>query len=129
MNDPQSRQAPPKTSGFGHFLAASRYSFGGLRRIAAESAFRQEVAGFFLLVILFALSSAAALDYAIGTILFLVLIAIEAVNTAIEELVDRVSPERSHMARHAKDLGSFAVACLIGAELVWAGTVLVRLWL
>ncbi|WP_424540689.1 diacylglycerol kinase [Sinorhizobium medicae] len=30
----------------------------------------------------------------------------EAVNTAIEEIIDRISPEVSDTGKHAKDLGS-----------------------
>jgi diacylglycerol kinase (ATP) len=40
-------------------------------------------------------------------------IAIEAINTAIEEIVDLVSPEWSLPAKHAKDLGSFAVFVML----------------
>jgi diacylglycerol kinase (ATP) len=40
---------------------------------------------------------------------------VEALNTAIEELVDRVSPEVSRTGKHAKDLGSFAVFCTLAA--------------
>ena len=42
----------------------------------------------------------------------LLMLSLEAINTAIEEVVDRVSPEISEMARNAKDLGSFAVFCI-----------------
>ncbi|WP_307959591.1 diacylglycerol kinase [Sinorhizobium medicae] len=39
-------------------------------------------------------------------VLLLLLIAMEAVNTAIEEIIDRISPEVSDTGKHAKDLGS-----------------------
>ena len=42
---------------------------------------------------------------------FLFVAAIEALNTAIEEIIDRISPEFSATGRHAKDLGSLAVFC------------------
>ncbi|WP_234838132.1 diacylglycerol kinase, partial [Sinorhizobium medicae] len=38
-------------------------------------------------------------------VLLLLLIAMEAVNTAIEEIID-ISPEVSDTGKHAKDLGS-----------------------
>ena len=47
-------------------------------------------------------------------------LAIEAINTALEILVDRVSPEWSLMAKEAKDLGSLAVGLML---LVSAGFV------
>lgn len=51
-----------------------------------------------------------------AAVLFLLLIAMEAVNTAIEEIIDRISPEVSDTGKHAKDLGSLAVFCLIMAN-------------
>ena len=47
----------------------------------------------------------------------------EAINTAIEELVDRISPEISTVGRNAKDLGSFAVFCLLLANGLYAAYV------
>ena len=53
------------------------------------------------------------------------LIAVEALNTALEELVDHLSPGWSEFAKHAKDLGSLAVACTIGALLVYSAIALI----
>ena len=35
-------EKPPRKTGIAHFFAAASYSAGGLRRLAQESAFRQE---------------------------------------------------------------------------------------
>lgn len=129
MDEPLDTPVARKTRGLRHLLEAARYSWGGFRRLTAESAFRQEVVGYALVAGLFIASGAGVTDHAIAFILFLVLIAVEALNTAVEELVDRVSPEFSHMARHAKDLGSFAVGCLLVGNGVWALAVLARIWL
>lgn len=51
-----------------------------------------------------------------AAVLFLLLITMEAVNTAIEEIIDRISPEVSDTGKYAKDLGSLAVFCLILAN-------------
>ncbi len=48
-------------------------------------------------------------------VLALLTLAVEALNTAIEEIVDHVSPEWSLAAKHAKDMGSFAVMALLFA--------------
>lgn len=45
--------------------------------------------------------------------LFLLLFATEALNTAIEETIDHISLQTSDRARNAKDLGSFAVFCML----------------
>lgn len=114
-----------KKTGFGHFLAAATYSAGGARRLIGEAAFRQEVAAFLATLAVFALVGANALHYAAMTLLFLLMMAFEAINTAIEEIVDRLSPEISDMARHAKDLGSFACFCMILANGGWAAYVVI----
>jgi diacylglycerol kinase (ATP) len=53
----------------------------------------------------------------------LLLIAVEALNTALEVLVDHLSPGWSQFAKEAKDLGSLAVACVIGLVLLYAAAV------
>ena len=55
-----------------------------------------------------------------STVLFLILVAVEALNTAVEVIIDRISPEISKTGKHAKDLGSLAVMCLLLANWVFA---------
>ena len=107
-------------------FAALTYSFDGFKRAFGETAFRQELLAFCIAMILFAISGAAAVHYLIGLILFLILAAFEAVNTTIEHIVDRVSPEKSDFGKHAKDLGSFAVFCLLCANGIFALYVLAQ---
>lgn len=119
-------QAPiDKKTGFSHLFAAASYSAAGARRLLGEAAFRHELIAFGLVMVVFALVGASFPHYVAMAILFLLMIAFEALNTAIEEIVDRVSPEISAMAKHAKDLGSFAVFCLILANAGYAGYVVV----
>ncbi len=54
------------------------------------------------------------------------LIAVEALNTAIEVLTDHISPEWSRTAKDAKDLGSLAVGLMLVANLAYVGMVVVR---
>ena len=116
---------PARKSGLAHFFAAAGYSAAGLRRLARESAFRQEVALIVGLLVLF-LGLGASLPEVLGLLgLGLLLIAVEALNTAIEALVDHLSPGWSAFAKDAKDLGSLAVACTIGLVLIYAAVVLV----
>lgn len=118
---------PPKPlpqNGLQHFLAAAGYSFAGFRRLLGEAAFRQEIGACLVVVALFAAVGAPAWSYAVQAVLFLILVAVEALNTAVEVLVDRISPEYAEFARHAKDLGSFAVFCLLAANAIHAVVVL-----
>lgn len=105
-----------KARGLRRLLAASRYSLQGLVRLWREEAFRTEVAAVLPGLALLAFLGAGAIDYLIFAVLMLLLFAVESLNTAIEELVDRISPEISTVGRHAKDLGSFAVFCLLMAN-------------
>ena len=105
-----------KASGPRRVLAATRYSLQGLARLWGEAAFRTEVVVFILGLALFAVIGAEVGDTLIFVILMLLLFAVEALNTAIEELVNRISPEISTVGRNAKDLGSFAVLCLLCAN-------------
>ena len=73
----------------------------------------------------FVATGANLFQYVAMSILFLLMMAFEAINTAIEEIVDRVSPEISEMGKNAKDLGSFACLCLIIANAVYAGYVVI----
>ncbi|WP_411037082.1 diacylglycerol kinase [Shinella sp. BYT-45] len=114
-----------KKKGFSHLLAAASYSAGGARRLLSESAFRHELIAFAVAMVLFAAVGASFFQYVAMAILFLLMVAFEALNTAIEEIVDRVSPEISEMGKHSKDLGSFAVFCLIVANAGYAGYVVV----
>lgn len=54
-----------------------------------------------------------------ATLLLFALLATEALNTAIEYVVDHVSPEMSDFAKHAKDIGSFAVFCMLCANAIF----------
>lgn len=99
---------------FQQMTNATRYSLDGLSfLLKSEFAARIELY-FFLWVFPFLIFFELPVEYLLSTvILFLFLLAIEALNTAVEVIVDRVSPEISPMGKQAKDLGSFAVMCVL----------------
>ena len=56
------------------------------------------------------------------------MLVVELLNSAIEAVVDRVSPELHPLSKRAKDLGSAAVMLtLVACGLLWASA-LWRLW-
>ena len=114
---------PPRKSGVAHFFAAAGYSLAGLKRLARESAFRQEVALILGLLAVFMVFGASLAETLGLLALGLLLIAVEALNTALEEVVDHLSPGWSEFAKNAKDLGSFAVACTLVATGLYAAWV------
>ncbi len=109
-------EKPERTTGIKHVFAAASYSIGGVKCLWKEAAFRQEVLLYLLVIAGFFLIGATMEEYLIATALALLLVAVEALNTAIEAVVDHVSPDWSEFARDAKDLGSLAVMCLLIAN-------------
>lgn len=120
----QDKNGPIKVRGWRHILAAQSYSIAGFSRLLQETAFRHEILVFLVCLLLFFSVGAQLVEYVALVVLFLVLCAVEALNTAIEEIIDRISPEFSSTGRHAKDLGSFAVFCLLLAGGALVGYVL-----
>lgn len=120
MSEPR----PDRVAGFMHLLAAGSYSAGGLRRLWKETAFRHEMLGGAAALALLLWTRASAPELLCFAVLFLALIAVEALNTAVEVIVDHLSPEWSAMARDAKNLGSLAVLCLLGANGLYLAAVL-----
>ncbi|MDR9483560.1 MULTISPECIES: diacylglycerol kinase [Sediminimonas] len=114
MTQPQPR--PPRITGVRHFFAAMGYSLSGARRLWAEDAFRQEMIGGVSMLIVLALLDASGAEFAAFGALFAILVAVEALNTALECVVDHLSPDWSEFARDAKDLGSLAVMCVLLAH-------------
>ncbi|MEZ5686647.1 MAG: diacylglycerol kinase [Paracoccaceae bacterium] len=114
MSD-EKRPAPPP-GGPAHVLAAAGYSASGLARLWKETAFRHQVLAAALLLPVYVAAHARPLEIVLFVLLALIGFAFEAINTAIEEVVDRVSPERSDMAKNAKDLGSLSVAFILLAH-------------
>lgn len=118
------QEKPPRKSGLSHLFAAAGYSLGGLQRLWQESAFRQEVVLIAALLVAF-LAFGASPPETLGMLaLGLAVIAVEALNTALEVLVDHLSPGWSQFAKQAKDLGSLAVACTIGILVIYSAVVL-----
>lgn len=120
---PEQKTVIPPRGGLLHFVDATGYSIAGMVRLWRETAARQEILGGLAGAALLLVAGASLQQGLFALVLWLVLLAVEALNTAIEELVDHISPEWSQAAKHAKDLGSLAVGLLVLANLVWLGVV------
>lgn len=111
----------PGKAGLARLLDATRYSIRGISACwRNEAAFRQEV----LLVVALSPASflvAESVEQWLLLIapLFLLLI-VELLNSAIENVVDRIGDERHELSGRAKDMGSAAVLiCLLMTGLAW----------
>ena len=97
-----------------HVLAAAKNSSAGFAAaFRRESAFRQEM---LLGAVHFILCAALPLPWlwrALLTAAWLAWLAVELLNSAVEEVVDLVSPQWNEYAKRAKDYASAAVFCAI----------------
>ena len=108
--------------GLTRLLNALGYSRDGLAAAwKHEAAFREEV---LLLLVAVPLAlyfgqDGMARALLIGSLLLVLIV--EILNSGLEAIVDRASPEKHELAKRAKDMGSAAVLlALINAAVVWA---------
>jgi len=114
----------PMLEAFRHAVHAAGYSWAGFRHLfKTELAARIEVGIAVLALIWLLVLGRPVRDFAILAILFCILISVEALNTAIERIVDRLSPELSDFGKVAKDLGSAAVFAMLSAGGVFLAAV------
>jgi len=98
------------------------YAVDGLKELSNEMAFRIESMFFIIFtIVLFILPYPIWAKIFMFASLFIPLL-IEALNTAIEKVVDLVSPEYHILAKHAKDIAASAVMLSIFMTIViWLG--------
>lgn len=123
MNEPRPPTSQFKsTSGLSRIIKACGYSIAGLRSAwRGEHAFRQEL-------LLMGVASLVALLLPLPPVqkllligVFVTVLIVELINSAIEAVVDRVSLESHHLSKNAKDFGSAAVLLsLLLAFATWA---------
>ena len=115
--------------GWNRIVHATGYSIAGLGAAwRHESAFRQEC---FAAVVLWPVAVWIGRTWVetalLAGSLMLVLI-VELLNSAIEAVVDRVSPDLHPLSKRAKDIGSAAVMlAIVACALLWLSA-LWRLW-
>lgn len=111
--------------GLGHLIDATRNSLCGLKdAFRSGCAFRQETClGVIHFVLLFLIDVSLELKVVMAA-LWVLMLALELVNSAVEEVVDYVSPEWNEFAKHAKDYCSAAVG-LVATLIVIAWVVVV----
>ena len=96
-------------------MAVLKHAFEGiLLAWRTQRNFRIQVVLAIVALLAFALLRASALAFAILALTIAFVLAFEAMNTALEALVDLVSPERHALAKAAKDAaaGSVLIAAL-----------------
>ncbi|MDT8310407.1 MAG: diacylglycerol kinase [Methylophaga sp.] len=115
-----------KHTGIKRLIFAAWYSLKGLCScVRYESAFRQELVIFLLLLpVVFVVDFRATERLALIAVMVAVMV-VEAINSAIECTLDRFSTDLHPLAGRAKDYGSLAVLMTL---LVAVATWLILLW-
>ncbi|HYA19970.1 MAG TPA: diacylglycerol kinase [Burkholderiales bacterium] len=115
-DNPRERKA-----GLVRIWRAFLYSFEGISAaVRYQAAFRQEVLVAVMLIPIALLLPVSANGKALMVASVLLVLIVELVNSAIETVVDRISPEYHLLSKRAKDFGSAAVLLsLVSVALIW----------
>lgn len=127
MIDPEQAVSEFKSkSGLKRIFSAFGYSMAGFKSAwRSEHAFRQELFVVVIATIAALLLPVAAWEKLLLIGVFVLVLIVELINSAIEAVVDRVSLERNPLSKNAKDFGSAAVLLTLTLA---AATWLVILW-
>ncbi|NTV69902.1 MAG: diacylglycerol kinase [Azonexaceae bacterium] len=108
-------------TGLRRLINALGYSRDGL--LAAwrnEAAFRQEILLAAIALPLAFYFGKTGMERALMVGSIVLILIVEIINSALEAVVDKASPEKSELAKRAKDMGSAAVLLsLLNAAAVW----------
>ncbi len=117
-------QKPSPKKGIQRIWSAFFYSLDGLKfALFNEAAFRQELCLLMLAMVVLFFWQIPFLGKCVLFISTANIVVVEIVNSAIEAVVDMVSPEFHVLAKHAKDLGSAAVlVSIVISAILWAYT-------
>ncbi len=107
--------------GLTRLINALGYSRDGLSAAwKNEAAFREEVLLAAIAIPLAIYLGKTGGDRALMVGSILLILIVEILNSAVEAVVDKASPEKSELAKRAKDMGSAAVLLsLLNAAAVW----------
>lgn len=102
-------------------LSAFFYSIDGFKAaLQHEDAFRQEMLLAVILIPLALYLEPAAIGRVLMIASILLVLIVELLNSAVEAAVDRISFDRHHLIKRAKDMGSAAVlVSLLNVVVVW----------
>jgi diacylglycerol kinase (ATP) len=97
------------------------YTRDGLRAAwKNEAAFREEVLLAAIAIPLAIFLGRTGVDRALMVGSVLLVLIVEILNSAVEAVVDKASPEKHELAKRAKDMGSAAVfLALLNAAVIW----------
>ncbi len=116
-----------KYTGISRIIHAFKYSFDGISSaFKSEAAFRQDILLCITAIIVQSFFDIPTTSRIIMIASLLLIIIAELVNTAIETIVDRISPQKHELSKKAKDIGSAIVMLTIfGVAALWISLIYV----
>lgn len=125
------QQNPPVgKTGIPRLIAATRYTVAGLRvAFAQEEAIRMEVFAFIVMAPLGLWLGQTNVEKVLLVASLVLVILVELINTAIENVVDRIGSDYHELSRAAKDIGSATVMIALLLVLFIWGMLLIPAWL
>ena len=111
---------------FRHFLNAFGYSLSGLHHAySSGTAFRQEVCVLCLLCVVSALANITGTEQILLLSGWIAVMALELLNSAIEDICNLISPQRNPHIKAIKDMASAAVMLAIVSNVgIWTAVFL-----
>lgn len=111
----KAQSVPSPKKGIPRLVAASRYSAAGLKAVfKSEEAFRLEVYAFLVMAPLGLWFGENGVEKVLLVGSVVLLLIVELLNTAIEVVINRISPDYHALSGLAKDIGSACVLIMIG---------------
>ena len=110
-----------KNTGLRRIILAMGYSLQGLKStFKYEAAFRQELLLAVLLIPIACFLEVSQIERILLIASLALVLIVEAINSAIEAVVDRIGSEHHELAGRAKDMGSAAVFLTLGlSAYIW----------
>ncbi len=112
-------------TGIKRILKAFVYSYQGfIAAFKSEAAFRQDIAFCVFWGVFACWLNVPSLHRCLLLATLLLILLTELINTAIETIIDRISPDYHELSKKAKDIGSLLVLLsFINAGLIWFGVI------
>lgn len=118
----------PGATGFKRLMNATKYSLQGMKAAYRnEEAFRLEVYGLPIALVLAFCWSHTGLEFALLFGSYWLILIAELINSGIEAVVDRIGPEKHPLSGQAKDIGSAIVMlAMILTAVTWIAVIVFR---
>ena len=115
------KSSKPGKKGLLRIWHAFLYSLSGLRiAFKNEIAFRQELFAFVILTVIAIILPVSSTMKILLIVSIVSVMIVELLNSAIETIVNKISPEYSDSAKQAKDMSSSAVfLAIVCATIIW----------